>query len=115
MCLLGMAKLTIVGSGIAGIAASIRLALKGHKVKVFESNQYPGGKIAPIESKGFRFNYGPQLLTLPQQIDELFKISGKDPKDYFDYKRKDVHCVYFWDNKKKFIAYDDKDKYYQNF
>ena len=115
MCLLKMAKLTIVGSGIAGIAASIRLALKGHKVKVFESNQYPGGKIAPIESKGFRFNYGPQLLTLPQQIDELFKISGKDPKDYFDYKRKDVHCVYFWDNKKKFIAYDDKDKYYQNF
>ena len=110
-----MAKVTIIGSGIAGIAASIRLALRGHKVKVFESNQYPGGKIAPIESKGFRFNYGPQLLTLPQQIDELFKISGKEPKDYFNYKKKDIHCVYFWDNKKKFIAYDDKDKYYQNF
>ena len=80
-----MAKVTIIGSGIAGIAASIRLALRGHKVKVFESNQYPGGKITPIESKGFRFNYGPQLLTLPQQIDELFKIcllyTSPSPRD----------------------------------
>ena len=40
----------------------------------------------------------------------------KTPKDYFNYKRKDIHCVYFWDNKKNGItAYDDKERYLKSF
>ena len=39
-----MKKAIIIGSGIGGIALSIRLSRLGYKVKVFESNSYPGGK-----------------------------------------------------------------------
>ncbi|MGX7835725.1 FAD-dependent oxidoreductase, partial [Campylobacter fetus subsp. venerealis] len=35
-------KALIIGSGIAGIAAAIRLAVKGFQVEVFEANNYPG-------------------------------------------------------------------------
>ena len=35
-----MKDVSIIGSGIAGIATSIRLASKGYKVKVFEHNNY---------------------------------------------------------------------------
>ena len=104
-----MKDVSIIGSGIAGIATSIRLASKGYKVKVFEHNNYPGGKINSIELDGYKFNYGPQLLTLPNLIDELYKCAGLDPKRYFKYKRKDIHCVYFWKDGTVFTAYDDKE------
>ena len=106
-----MKDVSIIGSGIAGIATSIRLASKGYKVKVFEHNNYPGGKINSIELDGYKFNYGPQLLTLPNLIDELYKCAGFDPKRYFKYKRKDIHCVYFWKDGTVFTAYDDKERY----
>ena len=41
-----MKKAIIIGAGVAGLAASIRLALKGYKPHVFEINSYPGGKLS---------------------------------------------------------------------
>ena len=41
-----MKKVIVIGSGIAGLAVSIRLALKGYNVQVFEQNSYPGGKLS---------------------------------------------------------------------
>ena len=38
-------EIGIVGAGIAGLAASIRATVAGHKVTVFEVNSYPGGKL----------------------------------------------------------------------
>ena len=35
-----MKKVIVIGSGIAGLAVSIRLASKGYSVKVFEKNDY---------------------------------------------------------------------------
>ena len=50
-----MKKAIIIGSGIGGIALSIRLSRIGYKVKVFESNSFPGGKIHSIKKNGFNF------------------------------------------------------------
>jgi len=77
-------RATIIGSGIAGLAASIRLALKGHAVEVFEANSYPGGKLSEIELSGYRFDAGPSLFTLPDQVEELFMIAGRNPSDHFE-------------------------------
>ena len=65
-------KALVIGSGIAGIAASIRLAIKGYHVEVFEANAYPGGKLSEIVLNGHRFDAGPSLFTLPDQVEELF-------------------------------------------
>ena len=43
-----MKKAIVVGAGIAGLATSIRLINKGYRVKVFEQNSYPGGKLSFI-------------------------------------------------------------------
>ena len=43
---------------------------------IFESNSFPGGKLAEIKSEGFRFDAGPSLFTMPQYVDELFKLGG---------------------------------------
>ena len=106
-----MKKAIIIGSGIGGIALSIRLSRLGYKVKVFESNSFPGGKIHSIKKNGFRFDAGPSLFTMPEYVDELFKICNENPRDYFNYKRKQIGCKYFWEDGKNLIAYGDKSKF----
>lgn len=100
-----MKKALIIGSGIAGIAASIRLALKGYHVEVFESNAYPGGKLSEIEIQGYRFDAGPSLFTLPEQVEELFRLAGRNPEDHFEYLKLEVACHYFWEDGKRIQAW----------
>ena len=88
-------KVAIIGSGIAGIATSIRLKAKGFDVTVYEKNSFPGGKLSSFKLGEFRFDAGPSLFTMPQYVDELFEISGENPKDHFKYKRKKIACKYF--------------------
>ncbi len=89
----------IIGSGIAGIATAIRLAVKGHKPHVFEASSKAGGKLDVWESEGYRFDKGPSLFTLPELVEELFTLAGRNPKDYFRYKKLDTLCHYFWEDK----------------
>ena len=91
-------KISVIGSGIGGLAIAVRLAVKGHEVQVFESNCYPGGKADEFSVSGFRFDKGPSLLTMPEKIDELFYLAGKNPKDYFSYSRINESCRYFYDD-----------------
>src|SRR4051794_6936069 len=89
-------KALIIGAGIAGIAAAVRLAVKGYHVEVFEANSYPGGKLSEFTMDSFRFDAGPSLLTMPQYVDELFVLAGKDPSIYFQYQKLDITCKYFF-------------------
>ncbi|MHB8206358.1 1-hydroxycarotenoid 3,4-desaturase CrtD [Mucilaginibacter sp.] len=106
-------KALIIGAGIAGIATAIRLAVKGYSVEVFEANSYPGGKLSEFEKDGFRFDAGPSLFTMPQYVDELFKLADKNPSDYFQYQKLDVLCKYFYADGTKLTAYADADKFEQ--
>ncbi len=102
-------KVIVVGSGIAGIASSIRLAQRGYQVDVFEANSYPGGKLSEIKTKGYRFDAGPSLFTLPDQVEELFRLAGKNPGDHFEYLKLPVACHYFWEDGRQLKAYSDLD------
>lgn len=104
-------KAIIVGAGIAGIATAIRLAVKGYGVMVFEANSYPGGKLSEIAQSGYRFDAGPSLLTMPQYIDELFQLAGKNPAKYFQYQKLDTVCNYFYEDGTRIKAYADTDKF----
>ncbi|MBC2845906.1 1-hydroxycarotenoid 3,4-desaturase CrtD [Winogradskyella flava] len=94
----------IIGSGIAGMATAIRLRSQGHEVTVFESNDYPGGKLTAFSADGYRFDMGPSLFTMPHFVEDLFKVTGKSTEDYFAYKKKDTVCNYFYEDGTKFSA-----------
>lgn len=91
-------KAIVVGAGIAGIASAIRLAVKGFDVAVYDKNPYPGGKLTVLQLGNYHFDAGPSLLTLPHLIDELFVLSGKQPKDYFEYVKNPTACHYFFED-----------------
>jgi phytoene desaturase len=106
-----MKKAIIIGAGIAGIASAIRLQIKGYKVKVFEANSYPGGKLSQIEEKGYRFDAGPSLFTLPSLVEELYELAGKNPADFFEYIRLDEVCRYFWDDNTTLTAWANTENF----
>ena len=103
-------KLAVIGAGVGGLAVSARLAANGYEVTVFEKNNYVGGKMGVWESKGFRFDKGPSLFTMPQLIEELFQECGKRIDDYFSYQPLNVTCNYF-DQGKRLVAYSDIDEF----
>lgn len=103
----------IIGSGIAGIATSIRLAKKGYRVTVFEANPYPGGKLSAFELGNYRFDAGPSLLTMPQYIEALFELCGEDPHHHFTYSQKKVGCHYFWEDGTALKAFENKERFFK--
>lgn len=101
----------IVGAGIAGIATAVRLAVQGWQVEVFEANEYPGGKVTEIREKGFRFDAGPSVFTLPKLVDELFELAGKNPREHFPYQKLENTCRYFYPDGTRINAWSDPQKF----
>lgn len=106
-----MASVVIIGSGIAGIAASIRLACAGHEVTVFEQNAYVGGKLTVLNRDGYRFDAGPSLFTLPHLVEELFTLAGEKATDHFSYISLEKGCHYFYEDGTFFRAWHDRSKF----
>lgn len=106
-----MSTAAVIGSGVAGLAAAIRLALQDFSVTIFEANSYPGGKLTQVQQDGCRFDAGPSLFTLPNLVDELFYLAGKDPRAYFTYQRLDVITRYFWEDETVLDAFQDVDEF----
>lgn len=111
-----MAKSAVViGSGIGGMAAAIRLAAKGYIVSVFEANHYPGGKLTELRLGDYRFDAGPSLFTLPEQVEALFELHGLDCAQYFGYQKLETTCKYFYPDGTSFNAWSDKEKLFSEF
>ncbi|MBK9191919.1 MAG: phytoene desaturase [Crocinitomicaceae bacterium] len=100
----------VIGAGLAGIAASIRLRKLGFIVTVIEKNSTYGGKLDEFNEQGFRFDKGPSLFTSPESVDELFLLCDKNPRDYFNYKSHPVSCSYYFKDKSVLHFNTDKQK-----
>lgn len=105
----------VIGSGIAGLASAIRLSKKGFIVSVFEANNYPGGKLTEIKLGDYRFDAGPSLFTLPEQIEELFELCDQDISEHFEYKKLETTCKYFYPDGTEFTGWSDREKLLQEF
>jgi phytoene desaturase len=101
-------KVAIIGSGVGGLATAIRLRLKGFEVDVFENNSFTGGKLSEFKIGEYRFDAGPSLFTMPENIEELFKLAGKNPEDYFSYVPVEIACRYFFEDGTKITAWANK-------
>lgn len=92
-----MKKAIVIGAGIGGLAASIRLRSKGYQVVVYESNSYPGGKLTEIGNDIYRFDAGPSLFTMPEKVDEILNLFPEFHTE-FQYKKLDEVCRYFYED-----------------
>ena len=104
-------KCIVIGAGIAGIAAAIRMRNKGYSVAVYEANNFPGGKLSTESSKGYRFDMGPSVFTMPAYVDELFELSGRNPREFFNYIQLNPVYHYFFEDGTVLDAYHDKEQF----
>jgi phytoene desaturase len=72
----------IVGAGIGGLSAAIRLAAAGHRVIVLEQNDTVGGKMSQVTQDGFRWDTGPSVITMRHVFEDLFAAAGRRLDDY---------------------------------
>jgi phytoene desaturase len=89
-------RVLVIGAGLGGLAAAIRLAVAGHQVEVWEKNGEPGGKLKEFSQDGFSWGTGPSLLTMPHVLRELFADAGERMENHLDLMRLDSACRYFW-------------------
>jgi len=74
----------VIGTGFGGLAAAIRLSVKGYRVQVLEKLDAPGGRAYVHRQDGFTFDAGPTIITLPHLIEELFTLCGRRLQDHLD-------------------------------
>ncbi|MEA1887569.1 MAG: NAD(P)/FAD-dependent oxidoreductase [Bacteroidota bacterium] len=101
----------IIGSGLGGLAVAIRLARQGYKVRVFEKNPGPGGKLNSIDDGTFRFDTGPSLLTLPEMVEELLSDAPENIKSLFEARKLETICKYFFPDGTVMSAPSDPDEF----
>ena len=68
----------VIGAGLGGLSAAMRLGSKGYSVTVIDRLDRVGGRGSSVTKNGFRFDLGPTILTVPQVFEKLWKDCGKD-------------------------------------
>lgn len=84
----------VIGAGMGGLAAAIRLAVRGVHTTVVEQGRRPGGKLNQWVCDGWRFDTGPSLLTMPWVLRNLFADAGCMLDDVLTLDPVDPVCRY---------------------
>ena len=79
----------IIGAGVGGLTAAMKLAHAGLDVDVFEKQPGPGGRCGRVELGPFRFELGPTILLMPHVLEETFASVGRRMADYLQLVRCD--------------------------
>ena len=80
------ANVIVVGAGLAGLSAAMRLAGAGRTVTVLEREAIPGGRAGRLDLEGpggtYQFDTGPTVLTMPDLIADAFDCIGEEMSDW---------------------------------
>ena len=94
----------VVGGGVGGLAAAVRLAARGVRVTLLERGPRVGGKlnrwVAPHphrpHDRPFVFDTGPSLITLPFVFQDLFAAAGADVRAHLKLVKLDPISRFIW-------------------
>jgi phytoene desaturase len=79
----------IVGAGLAGLSAALNLAGAGRDVIVLERSDGPGGRAGAFYDRGYTFDTGPTVLTMPSLIADALAAVGEELHAWLDLRRLD--------------------------
>jgi phytoene desaturase len=85
------ASAVIVGAGLGGLSTAVRLAAQGWRVRVFDKNSEPGGRMSTARAGGFTWDCGPTLVMMPEVLRELWAAADRRLDDDLTLTRVDPH------------------------
>jgi diapolycopene oxygenase len=103
-------RVLVIGSGLGGLSAAISLAQGGYGVTIHEKNAKIGGKLNVLKERGYTFDLGPSILTLPHIFERLFERSGKRMKDYIPIRPLRPHWRNFFEDGTVVDLYPEPDR-----
>ena len=86
----------VIGAGMGGLAAAIRLAAAGASVTVIETAETPGGKMRTLPSSAGPVDAGPTVLTMRHVFDDLFALAGESLDDQITLIPQPILARHWW-------------------
>lgn len=97
----------VVGAGLGGLAAAMRLGAKGYAVTVLDRLDSVGGRGSSVTQGGHRFDLGPTIVTVPQVFRSLWAACGRDFDADVDLRALDPFYEIRWPDGSHFTARGD--------
>lgn len=107
-----MKKITVIGSGVAGLSAASFLAKEGHSVTLLEKNNTVGGRARQFEENGFVFDMGPSWYWMPDVFERFYQQFGHTTSDFYELKRLDPSYRVFWQDNSRDDVPADLNEFY---
>jgi phytoene desaturase len=104
-------RVAVVGGGLGGLSAAIRLAHAGYSVDLYDQQTMVGGKAGTRSVGGFRFDTGPSLLTMPPVFSQLFEEVGERLTDHLEFLPLAPICHYFFDDGTRLLSYSQQERF----
>lgn len=98
-------RVVVVGAGLGGLGAALRLQGAGHDVVVVEQRERPGGRAYQLRDAGFTWDMGPSLITMPWVLEEVFAAGGLDLRSEVELVRLDPFYRIFWSGEERHLDF----------
>ncbi len=104
----------VIGAGLGGLSAAIRLAGSGWQVTVLEQLDRPGGKLGETRADGYRWDTGASVITMRHVFEQLWREAGSRLQDDVTLLPLDPITRYFWPDGAQIDAVSDADQMADN-
>ena len=101
------ARAAVVGSGLGGLSAAIRLQAAGIDTCIFERGDQPGGRAGVYRDGGFTFDTGPTVITAPACLEELWALAGQQMAEHVELLPVKPFYRLLWSDGESFDYSDD--------
>tara|TARA_R110002049_G_scaffold54157_2_gene150947 strand:- start:1553 stop:3094 length:1542 start_codon:yes stop_codon:yes gene_type:complete len=98
----------VIGAGLGGLAAAMRLGAKGYAVTLLDKLDRAGGRGSSISQDGHRFDLGPTIVTVPQVFEALWADCGRDFRADVDLRPLEPFYQIRWTDGAHFNASSDE-------
>jgi phytoene desaturase len=106
-----VSRVVVIGAGLGGLAAALRLQGDGHDVVVVEQRERPGGRAYRLQDGGATWDMGPSLITMPWVLEETLAAGGVDMASELRMHRLDPMYRLLWDGESEHFDFaDDPDR-----
>ncbi|MBF9061275.1 phytoene desaturase [Rhodobacterales bacterium HKCCSP123] len=104
----GPSSAIVIGAGLGGLSAAMRLGAKGYRVTLLDRLDRAGGRGSSISRNGHRFDLGPTIVTVPQVFRQLWAECGRDFDKDVDLRPVDPYYEIRWRDGSVFTVRQDE-------
>lgn len=107
---MGKKRVVIIGAGMGGLTAALKLAVQGLNVTLVERGTHCGGKLREQHSGERSYYTGPTVLTMPWVFEKIFAEAGAAFRDHVVLHRAVVLARHAWGPDQRLDLYTDHER-----